>query len=311
MKITYGIGRVDHNIPNAVVAIGVFDGVHRGHQALIHQTMAKARRIGGPAYVMTFFPHPATVLHPERRHVNIITLPHRLRLIESLGVDGCIVIPFTRRFADLTPEHFVKQYLVKHIQPAEIFVGFDFRFGHDREGTLAQFERLGRPYGFHIDVVGCIKSAHAKISSSKIRQKITHGDLDGTARLLGRRFSIQGVVERGFRRGRTLGYRTANLYPKDLVLPPLGVYATRVHVGKNVYGAMTNVGYCPMFSKDLHRLSIESHLFGFRDSLYDRDIEVEFIRWTREEKIFSSKEQFLAQLQKDENTTKTILASLI
>lgn len=306
MRTIYGIGGVERPKGHCVLAIGIFDGMHRGHQSLISRALAKAQAIGRELFVMTFSPHPVSVLHPERGHKDIVTMPHRLRLIESAGADSCIVIPFNRRFANLSPEYFVKRYLVERVSPVDVFVGSDFRFGHDREGTLNLFKEFGRKYGFSVDVVHCLESKHEKISSTSIRQSLQAGDLDGAARLLGRNYDMLHEVKKGQRRGTRLGFPTINFYPEDLVLPPFGVYATRVHVGDKIQGAMTYVGVRPMFETK-GKVGVETFIFDFKKDLYGKAVLVEFIKWIRPEKTFPTQDAFIAQMEQDELKARKIL----
>jgi riboflavin kinase/FMN adenylyltransferase len=309
MKIIFGIGGIKRPIVNCVLAIGVFDGVHRGHQALIARALAKAEKIGGKLYVMTFSPHPMSVLHPEENHKNIITLEHRLSLIARTGAAGCIVVPFTKRFAGLSPAHFVKNYLAGRIHPIDVFVGSDFRFGHDREGNLKLFSDLGKEYGFNLDIVHCVESEHLKISSTSIRQYVQDGELKKAAKLLGRNFSVLFKVSRGAGRGRKLGFPTINFYPKGIVLPPFGVYATRTHVGENIFDSVTYVGIRPMFESK-GRVGVETFIFDFEKMIYGKEVLVEFIKWIRPEKIFPSQEAFILQMDKDKMKARKILSAL-
>ena len=186
MNVIYAIGKVRKKFKNAVLAIGVFDGVHRGHQALVQGAVRRAQQLGGEPLVMTFWPHPVHVLRPELGLPYIISLQHRLKLIEELGAKACIVVHFTRRFARLSPEQFIRRYIVARIHPEEIYVGDDFRFGQGREGTLEYFEQAGTKYGFKVRVVDAVKIGEKKIGSSLIRQLIGEGKLAQAAKLLGR-----------------------------------------------------------------------------------------------------------------------------
>ncbi len=204
MKVTYGIGKVKKPFKKSILAIGVFDGLHRGHQELVLRAVKKARSLKLRAMVMTFFPHPVQVLHPTIKIPLIVSLNHRLKLIEALGVHDCVVINFTKKFSRLTPEEFVKDYLFQGLQPKEIFVGDDFRFGRDRRGSLDCFEELGKKYGFKVNAVHPVKgkTGQNKISSTTIREFITQGKLAAAQQLLNRPVSLMGKVVRGDGRGR-------------------------------------------------------------------------------------------------------------
>lgn len=307
MKVISGAGKIERKFRNAVVAIGVFDGLHRGHQVLIRKAIARAQAIHGEALVMTFMPHPLRVLHPEIHLSYIISLPHRLKLIEALGVSACIVVRFTKRFARLTPQRFVQRYLAR-FQPQEIFVGDDFRFGQDRSGDLDYFQEAGARYGFRVNVVGAVKGRGQKIGSSMIRRLIPDGKLAQAAGLLGRSVSVMGQVVKGAGRGKRLGFPTANISVDDLVIPPLGVYAVKVFVNGKAFPGMANIGRRPSFGTR-NRITIEAHLFNFSGNLYRRQIIVEFVKKIREEKLFPSESELIVQLRKDQIKVRNILES--
>lgn len=307
MNVIYAIGKAKKTFKNAVLAIGVFDGVHRGHQALIQGAIRRAKQIGGEPLVMTFWPHPVHVLHPELGLPYIISLQHRLKLIEELGARGCIVIHFTRRFARLSPEQFIRRYIVACIHPEEVYVGDDFRFGQGREGTLKYFEEAGAKYGFRVRVVDAVRTGQKKIGSSLIRQLIGEGKLVQAARLLGRAVSVMGKVVRGDGRGKKIGFPTANISVRNGVIPPLGVYAVRVRIGEKIFRGMANIGRRPSFKKN-DRVHLEAHIFNLHRSLYNKEIIVEFVQKIREEKKFSSPAGFIAQLRNDRVRALRILS---
>ena len=307
MKVIYGIGNFKKAFPNAVAAIGVFDGVHRGHQALIREAVHRARRNNAPALVITFFPHPVRVVRPEIALPYIVSLPLRLKLIGELGAQACLVVRFTKRFARLSPERFIRRYIVSGIKPKEILVGDDFRFGQGRRGTLDYFREAGHTYGFRVNAVGAVKTGSGKIGSSIIRKLIMEGKLSEAASLLGRRVAVMGRVLRGDGRGKRLGFPTANISVKDGVIPPLGVYAVLVNVGAKTFRAMANIGRRPSFKKN-DPVHVETHLFDFHGNLYGKEIIVEFVKKIREEKKFRSPAQFITQLRGDRVRAQRILS---
>ncbi len=307
MNVIYAIGKVKRKFKNAVLAIGVFDGVHRGHQALIRGAVRRAREIGGTPLVMTFWPHPVHVLRPGLGLPYIVSLHHRLKLIEELGARACIVVHFTRRFARLSPGQFIQRYILAHIAPREIYVGDDFRFGRGREGTLEYFQQAGAEYGFKVRSVDAVRVGNKKIGSSIIRQLVGEGELVRAARLLGRGVSVMGKVVRGDGRGKKFGFPTANISIQNGVIPPLGVYAVRVRIGEKIFGGMTNIGRRPSFKKN-DRVHLETHIFNFHRSLYNKEIIVEFVQKIREEKKFGSRERFIAQLRDDRVRAQRILS---
>lgn len=306
MNIIYGIGKIKKEFKNAVLVIGVFDGVHRGHQALIKAAVRRAREINGEALVLTFAPHPLHVLHPEIDLPYIVSVPYRIKLIEKLGVAACIVVRFTKQFSHLSPEKFINDYIVRTIHPKEIFVGDDFRFGQDRCGTLEYFQEAGQQYGFSVRALSAVKAGSKKIGSSIIRQMIKDGQLVGASRLLGRPVSVMGKVARGDGRGRRLGFPTANLAITGGVVPALGVYAVRVKIRRRSWDGMANIGRRPSFKKN-DPVSIETHLFDFSGNLYGQEIIVELVHKIREEVVFLSERQFIAQLCKDRRQAQEVL----
>ena len=211
MKVMYGIGQIRKKLKNTFVAIGVFDGVHRGHQHVISQMVRRAKELGGKSVVITFFPHPVRVLHPEVKLPYLVSLQHRLQLIEKLGVQVCLVMHFTKKFSALSPETFVKKYLINQLGVKEVFVGDDFRFGQNRSGDLELFIDIAQRYNFYVNVVSELHQGRRAIHSRCLRELIVCGELAQAAELLGRRFSILGKVIKGDGRGKTLGYATANI----------------------------------------------------------------------------------------------------
>ena len=307
MKVIYGIGKVEQKIRNAVLAIGVFDGLHIGHQKLIKAAVKKAVEIGGSAIVMTFSPHPVQVLKPDQSLPFVVSLPHRLKLIERLGVMTCIVVHFTKRFSKLTPQRFVKRYLVNHIRPREVYVGGDFRFGRERKGTIESFKEEGNKYGFRVNSVYPVNSGNKKVGSSHIRTLINKGQLKTAEHYLGRYVSVMGKVQRGSSRGKILGFPTANIHPKNVVIPPIGVYAVHVIIGNKKYNGMANVGRRPSFYRSGSNFIVEAHIFDFQKKLYGKEIIIQFVKRIRSERAFGSKEKLIAQLKRDQLTTKAIL----
>lgn len=313
MKIISGLGKARGLFHKSVLAIGVFDGVHRGHQALIGRAIQKARALRTKAVVMTFAPHPVLVLRPEVPLRLIVSEQFRLKLIADLGVDGCLVVPFTKKFSRLAPETFIRRYLVEYLDPVEIFVGDDFRFGQNRAGRLEDFRDAGRRYGFHVNIIRSVKGRgeRGKIGSSRIRACIAEGRLKRAQKFLGRPAAVMGRVIKGDGRGRRFGFPTANIDPRGIVLPPLGVYAVRVRLGKQVFAGMANLGRRPTYPSRNPRVMLEAHIFDFRRSIYGKEIVVEFLRRIRPERIFPSESLLVEELKKDEIKARRILRKFI
>ena len=308
MIVINGFSKLDRKFRNPVVAVGVFDGVHRGHQRLIREAVARAKKIKGTAMVLTFRPHPVHVLRPEIYLPLIIPFFYRLRLFQEMGMQACVVAHFTKRFAGLSPERFIREYLVKRIAPAEVIVGDDFRFGQDRAGLLDGFRSAGERYGFVVRALKALRGGKKSIGSTRIRQLIADGRLPAAARLLGRPVSLLGLVVRGDTRGQTLGYPTANINPPQAVVLPPGVFIVRVRLGRKVYQGIANVGQRPSF-KRAARVNVEVHFFDFKGDIYGREITVDFLRKIRDERPFWTQEELVRQIAKDEQKARAWFSS--
>jgi riboflavin kinase / FMN adenylyltransferase len=303
MEIFRGISKLRKRYPRPVVAIGVLDGVHKGHQKVIGYAVRRARQINGTAMVMTFAQHPVHVLRPHIFCPLIVSVPHRLKLIAQMGVDISILVHFTKRFSRLSPDDFIQRYLVHKIRPSEIVVGNDFHFGQERLGTAAIFRRKGKEYGFDVCLIKTNSGDRKKISSSRIRRDIAAGDLKGAARLLGRPFSILGRVVHGDARGRGWGYPTANIHPAGQLVPPSGVYIVEACLDGHCYPGIANVGRRPTF-KRIASVNLEVHLFDFRRNLYGKEMLVRFYKRIRDEKVFRSEDELVRQIRCDEGEAR-------
>lgn len=302
MKVIYGVGRVKPALNNTVAAIGIFDGVHKGHQWLIRQMVESARLRKSKSLVVTFHPHPVEVLH-HRKISYLASLAQRLELIKALGVDVAVVIQFTSRFANLEPEDFVCRYLIKRLGVQEVFVGDDFRFGQNRSGDVVSFEQLGAKYGFVVRHMRPVRKTAEKISSSWLRELIASGRLPEAASMLGRNVSVVGMVVHGSARGKKLGYPTANIKIDSGILPQQGVYVVRVNVGGHKISGIANIGYRPSFPGQNSSVRFEVHILNFNKNIYGRRLEVEFLIRIRDEQKFSSIDQLVTQIRLDEEFT--------
>ncbi|HSV44095.1 MAG TPA: bifunctional riboflavin kinase/FAD synthetase [Candidatus Bathyarchaeia archaeon] len=308
MKIIRGISRFRRPYPKSVLAIGVFDGLHHGHRALIARTVARAKKIKGTSVVMTFDPHPMNVLHPQKKLPLIASLDYRLKLLQDMGVDVCLVARFTKRFAQMDPVRFIEHYMVRRMNAVEVVVGKDFRFGFRRRGDNDLLKRAGERYGFVVHAVSLLKSGdRQKVSSTHIRKLISDGDIYHAGQLLDRPVSIMGRVVVGDRRGRQLGYPTANLDSSVTGFAPRGVFCVRVYIGSKVYTGMANVGSRPSFKKE-KSVSIEVHLFDVDENFYGKMMRVEFLKKIRRERIFVSRQAFIDQLHHDERLARAWFA---
>ena len=288
------------HLKKTCIAIGIFDGVHRGHQYLIKQMLTRARRLHVQPVVITFFPHPAHVLRPDLKLGYLISLQERFRLLGELGVSTCLVVRFDRSFAKMPPQKFIKDVLVKKLGVKAIFVGEQFCFGKDRSGDAALFQKLAPEYGYEMHAMPSLKQGREVISSMRTRKLITEGKLNESSRLLGRAVSLCGAVVKGSERGRLLGFPTANVAYESDIIPPQGVYAVKVLLNKEEYTAIANIGTRPSFEKHNTKLLLEVYILDFSKNIYGKRIEVQFLKKIRNEKKFPNAPALINQIQKDE-----------
>lgn len=286
-------------IPGPVVlAIGVFDGVHLGHRAVINRALSDAQNFGGNAVVATFDPHPAKILRPEKAPRLLTSTAHKLRIIRSLGAAHVLTIPFTPEFAATEPSDFIRA-LAGACQLREICVGHEWAFGKNRAGNLALLDRLGHELGFDEVGVPAVEIDGEVISSTLVRAAIEQGDLAKAARLLGRNYSILGTVKRGDQLGRKLGFPTANLAAHNEQFPPNGVYAVDVHLDGGIRRGVANIGIRPTIEHATGERLLEVHVLDFSADLYDSDVEISFRRFIRAERKFPSLDALRAQIATD------------
>jgi riboflavin kinase/FMN adenylyltransferase len=291
-----------------VLALGNFDGVHLGHQAIFHHVRSRVQAIQGTGMVFTFEPHPLRVLRPEQAPPLLTTFEQKMRLIASEGIEVGLRIPFTDVFAKQQPHEFIHEVLCRTIGIRELVVGYDFRFGHQRAGTVEHLQEAAVTHGYQVTVVPAISVAGLTVSSSNIRKLIRQGEVEGASRLLGRYYAIEGPVVEGFRRGRTIGFPTANVQPINEVVPQTGVYAVRVTWREAHLNGVANVGYNPTFGNAA--LSVEAHVFDFQNDLYGDMIAVEFVRKIRDERKFDSVDALMAQIAQDAEQARAIHVQL-
>jgi riboflavin kinase / FMN adenylyltransferase len=314
VRIVQGSGSLEKPLERCVLTVGNFDGLHVGHRRIMSTVTSRARAFSGEAAVYTFEPHPRKVLQPERAPRLLTTLEQKLELFEAAGVDVAIVEPFDLEFAKLPAERFVREILFERIAPLEVYVGYDFRYGRDREGSMRTLTELGPHLGFAVTIVPEVKLGSRDVNSTRIRELLEQGHVEEAAQLLGRRYSIRGRVVAGERRGRTLGFPTLNLAPDNEVLPQAGVYACTVRFlddgappAGSVHRAVTNVGQRPTFG-DLARPLTEAHLLDFSADVYGRRVEVAFVDHLRPEQRFPSVDALRAQIARDADAARARLA---
>jgi riboflavin kinase/FMN adenylyltransferase len=290
-----------------VVALGNFDGVHVGHQAILRTAIDRARALRGSAFALTFDPLPAKVLTPERAPRMILTSEDKAELLRTSGIDGVIVLTFTLELSQLSPREFAREYLRKRIDAHAVVVGSNVSFGHQRAGDSRTMVALGAELGFEAIVVGPVKLGDTEVSSTCVREAIAAGDLRQAARMLGRYHFLSGPVVHGRERGRTIGFPTANLQPRSECLPPDGVYATRTVLADGAFQSITNIGMRPTFAEP--ERTFETHIFDFDRDLYDQEIKLELVERIRPERKFASAQELGAQIASDLKRAKEILAT--
>jgi riboflavin kinase / FMN adenylyltransferase len=302
MQIVRGLPSAPPERRPSAVALGVFDGVHLGHRAILGAAVAHARATGAPALACTFEPNPLEVLQPDRAPLPITTLDERLDLIAACGVDGTIVLTFTRELAAVEPEAFVKDVLVDRLAARQVVVGFNHRFGRAARGDAALLRELGERMGFNVDVVAPLTVDGVPVSSTAIRAALGRGDVDAAARMLGRPYTLPGTVVAGAGRGRTLGFPTANVAPGRPVLVAPGVYACTFEVGGQARRAVVNVGVRPTFGEAT--LAVEAYLLDFSGDLYGQTVQLTFVSRVREERRFPTVDALRAQIADDVETAR-------
>ena len=294
----------------SVVTIGVFDGVHVGHQAVIKKTVNRARVAGAVSVVVTFDPHPLKVLGASHLVPSLMSLKHRVNIIKGLGVDRVIVMKFDKRLSGMEPDVFIRNVIKKELNAVEIFVGEDFCFGKGAWADIKTLKRIGEAAGLKVYPVKAVKISGRTISSSEIRKLVVAGRIREASKLLGRPFSILGTVVSGARLARVLGYPTANINPHHEAMPPSGVYAVRVKFNKKLFKGVMNIGVRPTFydhGRDTEP-SIEVHIFGFHGSIYGKDLEIVFVKRMRPEKKFNTIDSLIKQVKRDEKSARRLLS---
>lgn len=296
--------------PNSVITVGTFDGVHKGHRALIGTVVSKAKERGARSVVVTFDPHPREIINPGKEGIKLLTtLKERCEILEDLGVDVLLVIPFDRDFSLLTSEEFVRDIIHKKVGVSEFVIGYDHHFGRDREGTIDTIKNLGQELGFDSYVVSKQEMGDVTISSTVIRKTLAEeGNVKRAAEYLNRNYLLNGIVMHGDERGRTIGYPTANLKPEheNKVIPKNGVYAVKVRVQGEWFGGMMNIGVRPTFDDPVR--TIEVNIFDFDREIYGETIQVRFIERIRNEKKFNGIEELKAHLDSDKDKSLEILS---
>ncbi|POY35016.1 riboflavin biosynthesis protein RibF [Solitalea longa] len=294
-----------------VVTLGTFDGVHFGHRKIIQRLLEIARSIDGETVLLTFFPHPRMILHPESNHPKLInTLDEKIDLLKQAGIQHLIIIPFTRDFSNLNSSEFIEDILVKKIGTKKLVIGYDHRFGKDREGSFEHLKMYGPQYGFEVEEIPEQDVNDVAVSSTKIREALLKGNVSAADEFLGYNFRLSGRVVKGDQIGRKIGFPTANLYVEESykLIPSDGIYAVKVHIDEEQFGGMLYIGHRPTINGMTH--NIEVNIFNFNRDIYTQSITIEFIEFIRNDEKFNGLEELTAQLKKDEVNAKSVLSGI-
>ena len=297
MRLFHGTDNAEIQRPT-VLTLGVFDGLHLGHQLIMRTVVERARAIGAVPTAITFDPHPRSVLHPESSPPLLQTLDQKVEGFGVLGIEQTIVVRFTEEFSRIRAEEFLDDVVKDRLQAREVYLGKGFAFGHNREGNIELLQRLGEQLGFVAGEVPEVRLRGQRVSSSKVRDLLARGRVNLARRMLGRPYGVEGRVIRGNERGHTLGFPTANLHPQNRVIPANGVYVTGTLIDGQWRRSVTNIGTRPTFESGTEP-SVETFVMNWSGDLYGDVIRVRFLYRLRDEKKFASLESLKAQIEKD------------
>lgn len=304
MKVYEGLSNLPF-IPNPVVTSGTFDGVHLGHQKILSRIEQNARQIGGETVLITFWPHPRLILYPYQHNLRLLSsFEEKVELLEQFGVDHLITIPFTHEFSQMSSQDFIENILVQKIKTKKLIIGYDHKFGKNREGSFDYLQSHSDQFSFEMEEISRQEIDAIGISSTKIRKALEEGDLETASGHLGRAYELTGLVVKGKQIGRSIGFPTANIQVQNdyKLIPKEGVYGVEVEVDGVYFLGMLNIGSRP--TVDGNQQSIEAHLFDFEGDLYDKKLKVKFKYFLREEQKFENLAALKAQLIVDRSTVK-------
>ena len=296
-------------INNAVVTTGTFDGVHTGHRVIISRINQIAKEIGGESVIITFYPHPQLVLHPEEKIIFVLnTLEEKIKLLENCGIDHLIIIPFTKEFASISYLDFIKNILIDKLHVKRLVIGYDHHFGNERKGSLQHLMDYGGKYNFEVEQISAQKIEETEVSSTKIRKALLAGDITTANNYLGYEYFFKGCVVKGDNIGTSIGYPTANIEIAEFfkLIPANGVYVVKAEYENKKYGGMMNIGMRPTVNGK--KLAIEINIFNFDKYIYSEFLNVYVIEKLRDEIKFSGIEQLKEQLLNDKKTAEKILS---
>ncbi|MDP3149001.1 MAG: bifunctional riboflavin kinase/FAD synthetase [Ignavibacteria bacterium] len=293
---------------DTIITIGTFDGVHLGHQEIFNVLINRSKNNGCRSFVITFEPHPRMVIQPNSDLKLLTTFEEKVEILEEMGIDNLLVIPFTKDFSQLTSEEFFRQYILDGIGIKKMVIGYDHHFGKGRDGDEQKIRELGTLNNFEVQKTEAVTINETVVSSSKIRNALSEGEVKTAAQMLGRNYSFSGLVVVGDKRGRELGFPTANiqLENESKLIPKNGVYAVKVFLGERIFNGVMNIGLRPTF-KDTKIVLSEVHILNFNEDIYGKQISIEFIERIRDEKKFGSKEELIKQIEIDKQKTNLLL----
>ncbi|MBK6834657.1 MAG: bifunctional riboflavin kinase/FAD synthetase [Bacteroidetes bacterium] len=297
------------SLTNTIVTIGTFDGVHVGHKKIFDQLNELKKQTGYQTVVFTFDPHPRKILFPEQKDLKLITSTHeKIKLISENEIDYVLVYPFSKKFSEISSDFYIENILVKKLGAKVIIIGYDHKFGKNREGNIEVLKNNAAKYGFEVIEISAKDIDSINVSSSQIRKAIDAGDIDLANKFLGHSYFLTGMVTEGKKLGRTIGYPTANVKIADVdkLLPKIGVYAVKVKVLGNEYGGMLNIGVNPTTDTD-NKIKIEVNIFDFNQDIYGETISIKFVKRLRDEVKFANLEELKIQLLDDRNKSLDIL----
>ena len=290
---------------STVLALGNFDGLHRGHMKIIDRVRQRAGERGGTPAAMTFDPHPPRVLRPDKAPPLLMTRDQKIEALTRAGMQGMAFVRFTRELSNWDPETFVRTVLVEWLHVSEVWVGANFLFGHERAGTFSVLRSLGARYGFRAEKIDPIRYKDFVVSSTRVRRLLTEARVDEAGALLGHHYFIDGAVVRGAGRGRGIGVPTANVNSENELVPPAGVYATFTTIGGRVWPSVTNIGLRPTFG-DAERPVIEAHVLDFDQELYGQRVRISFVQRLRDERAFPDVDALRAQIDADVRSARRL-----
>lgn len=299
-------------LDQAVVTSGTFDGVHLGHQKILERLIQVTRQIKGQSVVITYWPHPRLVLHPETKNLHLLsTIEERIEQLAAFGVDYLLIIPFTREFANWDSDQFIHNILINTIHTRKLVIGYDHRFGKNRSGSFEYLQEHASELGFEVEEIPRQDVDNITVSSTKIRQALEAGEIKTANTYLGRFYSLPGTVIQGKQLGRTIGYPTANLDVADRhkLIPAQGIYAVKIKIGENLLGGMLSIGTNPTVGGTTQ--TIEVNIFNFNQDIYGHEITLLFVDRIRDEENFASLELLITQLHHDKEAAMQILSTLL